>query len=157
MPPKKASTNGDANDAGGKFTWEGPNDTKLLLLTQGRYVKPEEYANLATAMGTSEGSIRNRISTLRVKQRNMYEALKWQLPEGGATKKTSPKKRGAAGADDDGSGEQETPTKKARKKKGVKEEKVESESEGDGKGLGPDEGAGFRIKEEEVEGIDEEI
>jgi hypothetical protein len=36
-----------------KFTWEGPNDTKLLLLTQGRYVKTDEYENLATAMGTS--------------------------------------------------------------------------------------------------------
>jgi hypothetical protein len=35
-----------------KFTWEGPNDTKLLLLTQGRYVKPEEYDSLSKAMGT---------------------------------------------------------------------------------------------------------
>jgi hypothetical protein len=34
-----------------KFTWEGPNDTKLLLLTQGRYVKTDEYENLAKAMG----------------------------------------------------------------------------------------------------------
>jgi hypothetical protein len=34
-----------------KFTWEGPNDTKLLLLTQGRYVKTDEYDNLAKAMG----------------------------------------------------------------------------------------------------------
>jgi hypothetical protein len=35
-----------------KFTWEGPNDTKLLLLTQGRYVKTDEYENLAKAMGS---------------------------------------------------------------------------------------------------------
>jgi hypothetical protein len=35
-----------------KFTWEGPNDTKLLLLTQGRYVKTDEYDNLAKAMGS---------------------------------------------------------------------------------------------------------
>jgi hypothetical protein len=32
-----------------KFIWEGPNDNKLLILTQGRYVKPDEYEQLASA------------------------------------------------------------------------------------------------------------
>lgn len=67
MPPKKATngTNGEASEGGvsyvvynvvsarltptQKFTWEGPNDTKLLLLTQGRYVKTDEYEQLASA------------------------------------------------------------------------------------------------------------
>jgi hypothetical protein len=107
------------------FKWEGPNDNKvrifssphpahrtnipqLLLLTQGRYVKPDEYDQLSQAFpgtsapppkklsnpsslpsnthttGTTVGSIRNHISALRVKQRDAYEDLGWELPEGAA-------------------------------------------------------------------------
>ncbi|KAF2128346.1 hypothetical protein P153DRAFT_404397 [Dothidotthia symphoricarpi CBS 119687] len=113
MPPKKAAANGDTSEAGGKFTWEGPNDSKLLLLIQGRYVKPEEYETLSTAFpGTTAGSIRNRISALRVKQRTLYDDLKWELPEGGAGHSAKKKKRELSGA------EEGTPTKKARVKKG---------------------------------------
>ncbi|KAI4640617.1 hypothetical protein J4E93_008207 [Alternaria ventricosa] len=161
MPPKKAATNGDASEAGGPFKWEGPNDTKLLLLTQGRYVKPDEYPQLSSAFpGTSIGSIRNRISALRVKQRDLYLDLSWDLPEGGAghsAKKTATprktpgsKKRGAeAGDGADGQEEDElaTPSKRPRakeaKSKGKKEESVEAEvqeedvsSGGDGKSVG---------------------
>ncbi|KAH6622259.1 hypothetical protein C7974DRAFT_425960 [Boeremia exigua] len=86
MPPKKASNASNGADASaGKIIWEGANDTKLLLLTQGRYVKPEEYAELASVFaGVSTGGIRNRISALRVKQRNLYESLGWKVPDGGA-------------------------------------------------------------------------
>jgi hypothetical protein len=49
IPSSSPSTNNPFQ----KFTWEGPNDTKLLLLTHGRYVKTDEYDSLATAMGTS--------------------------------------------------------------------------------------------------------
>ncbi|EUC44127.1 hypothetical protein COCMIDRAFT_27514 [Bipolaris oryzae ATCC 44560] len=158
MPPKKAAANGEATD--GAFKWEGPNDLKLLLLTQGRYVKPEEYEQLSTAFpGTKVGSIRNHISILRIKQRDLYEQLGWTLPEGGtgpSTQKKTPKKRTADGseagdtardtlskktprsarkrsadADDDGV---DTPSKKPRARKGgkgtgVKKEEKEEEEE----------------------------
>jgi hypothetical protein len=52
-----------------KFTWEGPNDTKLLLLTQGRYVKTDEYENLATAMGTSPNNALIRLRLTDVARR----------------------------------------------------------------------------------------
>lgn len=71
------------------------------------------------------GSIRNRISTLRVKQRNMYEERGWELPEGGAghsTKKTkaTPSKRAAENGE---GGEPETPTKKPRTSRKTKQSK----------------------------------
>ncbi|KAJ4989380.1 hypothetical protein SVAN01_05105 [Stagonosporopsis vannaccii] len=136
MPRKK-----DANGDSGKLVWEGANDTKLLILTQGRYVKPDEYEQLASALpGTTVGSIRNRISALRVKQRNMYEELGWVLPEGGAghsAKKTKAKKaapqtkgslkRGASEGDDDDL--PETPLKKPcapRKKEDGRAERKDS-------------------------------
>ncbi|KAL1793747.1 hypothetical protein ACET3X_008729 [Alternaria dauci] len=171
MPPKKSVANGDVSDAGGPFKWEGPNDLKLLLLTQGRYVKPDEYPQLSSAFpGTSVGSIRNRISMLRVKQRDLYLELAWELPEGGAghsamkaTKNGSAtpkngtprgKKRVADGAFDDVSGEEvKTPSKKARgrKAKGVEKEK-ESGEEGEDGGVEEDDvSMGKRVKEEEVE------
>ncbi|KAE8850685.1 hypothetical protein PTNB73_00297 [Pyrenophora teres f. teres] len=115
MASRKAiAANGDAGE--GPFKWEGPNDNKLLLITQGRY--------LTTAFpGTTTGSIRNRISALRVKQRDFYESMGWTLPEGGATKKTpskkkTPIKRDAedAGVDDAEEAEQ-TPSKKPRARK----------------------------------------
>ncbi|KAE8842244.1 hypothetical protein HRS9139_01541 [Pyrenophora teres f. teres] len=125
MASRKAiAANGDAGE--GPFKWEGPNDNKLLLITQGRY--------LTTAFpGTTTGSIRNRISALRVKQRDFYESMGWTLPEGGATKKTpskkkTPIKRDAedAGVDDAEEAEQ-TPSKKA---KSAAEAEEGSESEG---------------------------
>ncbi|KAI4918659.1 hypothetical protein J4E90_003046 [Alternaria incomplexa] len=143
MPPKKAATNGDAGEAGGPFKWEGPNDTKLLLLTQGRYVKPDEYPQLSSAFpGTSIGSIRNRISALRVKQRDLYLELSWDLPEGGAghsAKKTATtprktpggKKRGVDAVEGDGLDEDEvaTPSKKPRAKKAKTQAKKKEEEE----------------------------
>ncbi|KAJ8107970.1 hypothetical protein OPT61_g8501 [Boeremia exigua] len=121
MPPKKATTgtNGDAAE-GGKIIWEGANDLKLLLLTQGRYVKPDEYPTLASTFpGVTVGGIRNRISTLRVKQRNLYEERGWTLPEGAAGH--SAKKRGAGG--------EGSPCKKARGKKVEKQAEVVEEEE----------------------------
>ncbi|KAG9195876.1 hypothetical protein G6011_00997 [Alternaria panax] len=85
MPPRKSVANSDAGEAGGPLKWEGPNDAKLLLLTQGRWVKPDEYSQLSSIFpGTSTGSIRNRISALCVKQRDLYFELDWQPPEGAA-------------------------------------------------------------------------
>lgn len=84
------------------------------------------------------GGIRNRISALRVKQRNMYEERGWQLPEGGAgysskKSKATPSKR-AAGEE----GEVETPTKKPRasrkKKVAPMPERRESSAEEEGEG-----------------------
>ena len=52
--------------------------------------------------GTTKGSIRNRISALRVKQRDHYEKLGWKLPDGGAVhsaKKTKGGKRNALDSD----------------------------------------------------------
>ncbi|KAI4684238.1 hypothetical protein J4E81_009118 [Alternaria sp. BMP 2799] len=169
MPPKKAATNGDAGEAGGPFKWEGPNDTKLLLLTQGRYVKPDEYPQLSSAFpGTSIGSIRNRISALRVKQRDLYLDLSWDLPEGGAghsAKKTatprktaSGKKRGVDAVEGDGLDEDEvaTPSKKPRAKKAkTQAKKKEEESvEEDGSEEGGGDGKNVGVKEEE---LDEEL
>lgn len=73
------------------------------------------------------GSIRNRISALRVKQRNMYEKHGWELPEGGAghsakKAKTTPSKRVADGEDV----ESETPTKKPRASRKKKQSKSAS-------------------------------
>ncbi|KAI8940605.1 hypothetical protein NX059_001878 [Plenodomus lindquistii] len=177
MPPKKSGTpfTSDANTAAGdaptqKFIWEGANDLKLLLLTQGRYVKSDEYEKLASAFGAeaSTGSIRNRISKLRVQQRNLYEGLGWEVPEGGAghsSKKTAggvggtpktpktPKKRGASAEQGN---EEGTPRKKGRAKKGVKMEVLDedggAEEEEEKKGMG-----GVSVKmETEVEVEDEE-
>ncbi|KAF2651406.1 hypothetical protein K491DRAFT_719830 [Lophiostoma macrostomum CBS 122681] len=112
MPPKKPTTNGDGGEGSGKFTWEGPNDTKLLLLTQGRYVKPDEYDQLSKAFsGTT---------------------LNWELPEGGAghsAKKTN-KKRGVD--EMNGANEPKTPTKSPRKRKTKSEEVVKKDSEEEG-------------------------
>jgi hypothetical protein len=96
--------------------------------------------------GTSTGSIRNRISALRVKQRNLYEDLGWDVPEGGAARKKdtpkTPKKR-AAGED----GEEGTPSKKPRAKKVKKEITPEVEQE-----LTPEsEDSRAGVKEEDVE------
>ncbi len=92
-----------------------------------------------TLPGATTGSIRNRISALRVKQRDLYESLGWDLPSGGAghsTKKTpskpsksttaTPKSTGKSsgkrnfvvGSDDEDSDAGmgvETPSKKPRK------------------------------------------
>ncbi|KAF1850870.1 uncharacterized protein K460DRAFT_350870 [Cucurbitaria berberidis CBS 394.84] len=146
MAPKKAAaTNGEAGEAGGKFTWEGPNDNKLLLLTQGRYVKPDEYDQLSKAFsGTTIGSIRNRISALRVKQRDLYETLGWDVPEGGAGHSAKKTKGGKRSIDDD-SGEPQTPTKKSR---ATKAKKTPKKGGSDGESGGE---KGLVVKEEEVE------
>ncbi|EMD67858.1 hypothetical protein COCSADRAFT_197582 [Bipolaris sorokiniana ND90Pr] len=106
-------------------------EVKLLVLTQGCYVKPEEYEQLSTAFLV--GSIRNRISVLRIKRRDLYEQLGWTLPEGGAghssQKKTpkSAKKRNADESADDAA--LETPSKKPRVRKGKKDIAVKKEEE----------------------------
>ncbi|EUC29902.1 hypothetical protein COCCADRAFT_42458, partial [Bipolaris zeicola 26-R-13] len=136
MPLKKAPANGEATD--GAFKWDGPNDLKLLLLTQGRYVKPEEYEQLSTAFpGTKIGSIRNHISVLRVKQRDLYEQLGWTLPEGAAghsaQKKTPRSVRKRSGDDAEARDAREagleSPSKKARARKGRGDVKKEEEVE----------------------------
>jgi hypothetical protein len=101
--------------------------------------------------GTTVGSIRNRISQLRVKQRDLYEQLNWELPEGGAghsAKKTT-KKRGID--DVNGAAGQKTPTKSPRKRmrKTKSEEVVDKSSEGEGEEeMEQDMGMGMVIKEE---------
>ncbi|KAF5844503.1 hypothetical protein GGP41_007488 [Bipolaris sorokiniana] len=77
--------------------------------------------------------IRNRISVLRIKRRDLYEQLGWTLPEGGAghssQKKTpkSAKKRNADESADDAA--LETPSKKPRVRKGKKDIAVKKEEE----------------------------
>ncbi|KAJ4367161.1 hypothetical protein N0V83_007691 [Neocucurbitaria cava] len=161
MPPKKAAaaTNGDA---AGEVSG-------LLLLTQGRYVKPDEYEQLASAFGSSvsTGAIRNRISGLRVKQRDLYEKLGWELPEGGAGHSAKKPKGGKRGVSEDGGGaggaEPETPSKKPRVKKAKKEaaaKKGEDSEEMEGGSAGgvkeemiDEEYGGFAggVKEEEID------
>ncbi|KAL5121762.1 hypothetical protein ACEQ8H_000449 [Pleosporales sp. CAS-2024a] len=164
MPRNKAGTPNADTESTGKFTWEGPNDTKLLLLTQGRYVKPDEYPQLASAFpGATQGSIRNRVSALRVKQRNLYEAMGWAVPEGGAAH-SAKKKRGADGATpskkravhDDDEHEHEhdegTPSKRARAPKSRKRvEEEDEDEEGARRGVAEHagNGVGGRVKEEE--------
>ncbi|EFQ87690.1 hypothetical protein CFE70_001693 [Pyrenophora teres f. teres 0-1] len=123
MASRKAiAANGDAGE--GPFKWEGPNDNKAAMLSRTSMSRPDEYEQLTTAFpGTTTGSIHNRISALRVKQRDFYESMGWTLPEGGATKKTpskkkTPIKRDAedAGVDDAEEAEQ-TPSKKPRARK----------------------------------------
>lgn len=97
------------------------------------------------------GSIRNRISALRVKQRNMYEEHGWGLPEGGASHSTkkpkaTPSKRGAGTGD---GAEAETPTKKARTARRKKPATPEKDSGGE-----DDEEVGDEIvKEEEIDEV----
>ncbi|KAH9872600.1 hypothetical protein J1614_004993 [Plenodomus biglobosus] len=112
-----------------KFTWEGANDMKLLLLTQGRYVKPDEYEMLAGAFGddTSTGSIRNRVSKLRVQQRTLYEELGWELPDGGGAAHSARKNGGAAAA---------TPKKMGSRKRGAGGAGAGAGGEGEGEGEG---------------------
>ncbi|KAH8632693.1 hypothetical protein IG631_11327 [Alternaria alternata] len=145
MPPKKSVANGDVGDAGG------------VSLSSSTFLDHELIITLALQMGrsqrregTSTGSIRNRISALRVKQRDLYLELSWELPEGGAghsakkasknsTPKTGTPKRKADGGFDDGSGEGggdevKTPSKKPRGRKPkaeVKEKSVEKDGEED--------------------------
>ncbi|CAA9958140.1 hypothetical protein PTMSG1_01713 [Pyrenophora teres f. maculata] len=132
MASRKAiAANGDAGE--GPFKWEGPNDNKLLLITQGRYVKPDEYEQLTTAFpDTTTGSIRNRISALRVKQRDFYESMARRRRPLSATLED-------AGVDDAEEAEQ-TPSKKphARKpktpsKKAKSAAEAEEGSENEGK------------------------
>jgi len=86
---------------------------------------------LIQPLGTTVGSIRNRISTLRVKQRNLYEEMGWDVPEGGAGH-SAKKKRGAEG--DEGTPSKKargegtpTPAKKPRAKKGAAKAKAAEE------------------------------
>lgn len=76
--------------------------------------------------GTTKKAITVRVSKLRVEQRELYNDLGWDLPEGGA-------KRKAGGAD----GETPTPTKKPRtpSKKGGKKAVEEASEEDDGEGV----------------------
>ncbi|KAL1608736.1 hypothetical protein SLS59_001926 [Nothophoma quercina] len=153
MPPKKvAAANGETGE--GKFTWEGANENKLLLIILGRHIQTSEFEEVAKAFpGATGGAIRNRISVLRAKQKKVYEELGWELPNGNATPakkgKATPSKRAA---DEDGeNGEPETPTKKPktpRKKKETKSstpEKKDSGAEDDDEKMG-----GVKAEEEEV-------
>ncbi|KAH9860275.1 hypothetical protein IAQ61_012060 [Plenodomus lingam] len=125
----------------------------------------------------STGSIRNRVSKLRVQQRTLYEELGWELPEGGATKRTAnasgssgtptatPKKRVAgvgagAGPADGLEAEQGTPTKKARgqvkvagKPKAGGKKSVQQDL---GRGDEGAEGGGFKVKEEVLDDENED-
>jgi hypothetical protein len=89
------------------------------------------------------GSIRNRISALRVKQRDLYAGLSWELPDGASgysnkkgansnpnTPKKTPKKRAAddSGESAEGGGSP-VKEKKARQKKAKKEDVKKSKSE----------------------------
>lgn len=86
--------------------------------------------------GAKVGSIRNHISVLRIKQRDLYEQLGWTLPEGGAghssQKKTpkSAKKRNGDEDADDGDAVLETPSKKPRARKGNKDTASAKKEEG---------------------------
>ena len=113
--------------------------------------------------GTSLGSIRNRISARRVKQRDLYLDLSWDLPEGGAghsaNKTPGSKKRGAdVLKNGDGLDEEEaaTPSKKPRAKKAkTQAKKKEEESvEEDGSEEGGGDGKNVGVKEEV---LDEEL
>ncbi|KAH7348083.1 hypothetical protein BKA66DRAFT_601479 [Pyrenochaeta sp. MPI-SDFR-AT-0127] len=155
MSPKKNKTNGDAGESS-KFSWEGANDNKLLLLTQGRYVKPDEYeklssafnANNSPASGITTGSIRNRISALRVKQRDLYDGLNWELPDGGAGHSAKKPRGGKRAADDDG-GEPETPTKKPRAKKAKKSKEAMLDSDREAQSSDSEENAVHVVVKEE--------
>lgn len=105
---------------------------------------------MLTHTGTTVGSIRNRISALRVKQRNLYEENGWELPEGGAghsakKSKETPSKRGP----DDGE-EQETPTKKPRTPRAKKGKKVDEPKSDEGEPEGEVE-VDVGVKEEVIE------
>jgi hypothetical protein len=139
--------------------------------------KPQSSISQANSSfpGTSTGSIRNRISALRVKQRDLYLELSWELPEGGAghsakkasknsTPKTGTPKRKADGGFDDGSGEGggeevKTPSKKPRgrkpkaevKEKSVDKGSVEEDGEEDVEVEGDYIPMAKRVKEELVE------
>jgi hypothetical protein len=163
---------------------------QLLLLMQGRYVKPDEYAKLSeaipgtspprlpipdlrsryssdvlstlphhlpsgphirhpganmrdnsilTSTGTTTGSIRNRISALRVQQRDLYESLGWDVPEGGAghsAKKPGSAKPGPKRKNDGTDSMPGTPTP-AKKGAGLfagKKRAATEDSEGEGEG-----------------------
>ncbi|KAF1362163.1 hypothetical protein EJ07DRAFT_175383 [Lizonia empirigonia] len=143
MPPKKAAsstTNPDATESS-KFTWEGPNETKLLLLILGRHVQTSEFETIASAIpGATGGAIRNRMSVLRLKQKKLYEELGWELPSGTATAAKKGGKGASKRAAGEDGGEVETPTKKARgggkKKKGETEPLEKDGGAGDGEEMG---------------------
>lgn len=103
--------------------------------------------------GATKGSIRNRISALRVKQRNLYEERGWELPDGAAghsakKAKATPSKRAS-----DEDGEPETPSKKPRadrKKKTAISQTPERKDSG-AEGEDDDEKlAGVKVEPEEV-------
>ncbi|KAF3049653.1 hypothetical protein E8E11_008366 [Didymella keratinophila] len=138
MPPKKASETSD-----GKFTWEGANETKLLMIMLSRHIGTSEYDEVANAFPgmlpliesrcATGGAIRNRIGVLRAKQKKVYEELGWELPGGsGATPakkgKATPSKRAAG---DEEGGEAETPTKKPRAPRKKKSATLEKSAEDD--------------------------
>jgi len=137
-------------------------------LTQGRYLTGEDYERLVTVFpgastnpfsphpsnpltpptGTNLNGVKIKTSRFRVEQRNMYEELGWQLPEGGAGSK---RKKAA-----DGTAEPETPTKspakKPRAKKGSKAAKAkESEGSDEGEKVKEENVEAGRVKEENVE------
>ncbi|KAF2823953.1 hypothetical protein CC86DRAFT_408965 [Ophiobolus disseminans] len=158
MPPKRKVAAEGAEETNGAFRWTLENERKLLILIQNRTLAAEDYDRLLTAFpGTNLNGVKIKCSRFRVEQRNTYEELGWQLPEGGAgakRKKDEPdtpvkkprakKETKAKESEDDGEGvkdEPETPVKKPRAKKAAKAK--ESEDDGEGVGVG--------VKEENIE------
>ncbi|KAF9694891.1 hypothetical protein EKO04_007157 [Ascochyta lentis] len=167
MPPKKATT---SESSDGKFTWEGANENKLLLIILGRHIQTSEFEEVARAFpGATPGAIRNRLSVLRSKQRKVYEELGWEVSvstAGGGMAKAkakgmgkakgkgrgmgmgTPSKRSAAAFDEEDGGV-EMPTKRQRGEEGGKGEEEGEVEEGDVEEAGGD-GDGVKVEVEEV-------
>ncbi|KAH8733212.1 hypothetical protein GQ44DRAFT_23025 [Phaeosphaeriaceae sp. PMI808] len=158
MPPKKKTPATDEPaEEGGTFRWTLENERKLLILTQGRYLTSADYERLVKDVfpGTNFNGVKIKVSRFRVEQRNQYEQLGWELPEGGAGhgkrkgagEGGTPGKKIKGKMEEEGEVEVPTPCKKARGKGGKKsvlkeEEKEEKEDS---------EGGGAVVKEEEVD------
>ncbi|KAF2999442.1 hypothetical protein E8E13_007785 [Curvularia kusanoi] len=166
MAPKKAASSNPTE--GGKFTWEGANENKLLLIIFGRHVTTAEHEEVAQAFpGATAGAIRNRIGILRGKQKKLYEDLGWEdkLPSAGSAPasakkaKTTQAKRALDADVNDEEMELETsPSKKARatprkKKDGKTKTKIEDIEAEDGSDEGGVELGGRAKKEEEIEEV----
>ncbi|KAK1915166.1 hypothetical protein P3342_002973 [Pyrenophora teres f. teres] len=115
MASRKAiAANGDA----GEGPFNSFSSPKAAMLSRTSMSRPDEYEQLTTAFpGTTTGSIRNRISALRVKQRDFYESM--GVDDAEEAEQTPSKKPRAR--------KPKTPSKKA---KSAAEAEEGSESEG---------------------------
>jgi hypothetical protein len=105
--------------------------------------------------GTNLNGVKIKVSRFRVEQRNMYDQLGWQLPEGGAVNKK--RKEG----DREGG---ETPKKKARggaaaakKGAGVEKKKKKKERESDGEAELEGITGEAKVREEDGSAEDKEV